>query len=261
MANRPKNIQYGTSKGGGAGKAGGGKKPGAPGGGGNNPWLIVGGVVAAIIVITIIVIAAANDKGGEANNDVAYAPVKVTGAALADMPDSGAMPSDDPAVGQTIPTVTGQSFDGSTVTIEPGKPQIIAVIAHWCPHCQKEVPAIAGWQADKQLPSGVTVTAVSTAADEVKGNFPPASWLEKEEWKNPTLVDSAQSEVLHAMGATGFPTLIAVTKDGKVARRASGELTLDQVKTMFDAALGKDTSGENTSNPESSPIPTTTQAP
>jgi len=263
MSNRPKTkskIQYGDDKG--------VAKPAPTGkisvGGASGIWLAVG-IGAGIVVLALIAFFAANDGGGDTGNNVAFQSATVTGASLATMPsDAGAVPADDPAKGQTIPTVVGKTFDGSKVEIKPGEAQLIAIIAHWCPHCQKEVPLIVGWQKDGSLPKGVKITAVSTAAAEAKGNFPPASWLEKEEWKNPVLVDTATSKVLNAFGATGFPTLIAVTADGKVAQRASGELSLDQVKGLFDAALGKgsaptDTGTDNT--PITSPVPTTTAAP
>ena len=58
---------------------------------------------------------------------------------------SGALPpydatlAEDPAVGMTIPTVTGTDFDGNDITItgDDGKAKVIVFVAHWCPHCQK----------------------------------------------------------------------------------------------------------------------------
>ena len=55
--------------------------------------------------------------------------------------------SPDPAIGKTVPTLTGKSvYDGGAVTIGPdtggGKPQVIVFVAHWCPHCQAEVPRL-----------------------------------------------------------------------------------------------------------------------
>lgn len=256
MSNRPKKskVQYGTPAPG---------APGAPRTGDNGPMgakIAIGAAVVAVLV-TIIVFAV-QDGGGDKRNNVAFAPVTVTGTDLPAMPsDGGALPANDPAIGVTIPTISGTSFAGSDVEIKPGKPQIIAVLAHWCPHCQAEVPKIVEWQASGDLPKSVSVTAISTAADEAKGNFPPASWLEKEEWTNPVIIDSADSKGLNAMGATGFPTLVAVTADGKVALRGSGELTLDQVQALANAALGKggDVPTESPSDtaPITSPVPTT----
>ncbi|MFN8052357.1 MAG: TlpA disulfide reductase family protein [Acidimicrobiales bacterium] len=237
--------------------------PGSPSSGDQPMGVKIAIGVALVVVLAAIVVFAVKDSGGEKVNTVAFQNATITGASLPAMPDGEAVPSSDPAVGQTIPTVVGKTFDGSTVEIKPGKAQLIAIIAHWCPHCQKEVPLIVGWQKSGEITKDLHITAVSTAAEEAKGNYPPASWLDREEWKNPVLVDTPTSKVLSAFGATGFPTLIAVTADGKVAQRASGELTLDQVKVLVNAALGKKPDSTATTVPGTTPItsPVPTSAP
>ncbi|MGI8938357.1 MAG: TlpA family protein disulfide reductase [Iamia sp.] len=52
--------------------------------------------------------------------------------------------SADPAIGQVAPTLTGIDPAGDPVTIDPGAegPMVIAFVAHWCPHCQAEVPRL-----------------------------------------------------------------------------------------------------------------------
>ena len=145
------------------------------------------------------------------------------------------------------------------MSIKPdGRYKVVYFVAHWCPHCQKEVPLIAQWQKSGLLDKKVKVIAVSTAAEEARGNFPPASWLKEEDWQNETLVDTPTSKVMNSLGVTGFPTLIAVTKDGKVAQRASGELELNQVQQLWDAALGKEVVPTETpgTTPITSPVPT-----
>lgn len=259
MSNRPKTkskIQYGDSPTQPAGAKAGKSNAGAGASGGNPMGAKIAIGAALLVVLITVIVFAVQDGGGDSNNKVAFQSATVTGDALPDLGEGAA----DPAVGQTIPTIVGKSFDGSKVEIKPGGPQIIAVLAHWCPHCQSEVPKIAQWQADGELDSKVKITGVSTAADESRGNFPPASWLEKEEWKNPTMVDTPTSAVLNALGVTGFPTLIAVKDDGTVALRLSGELSLDQVKSLASAALGEavepveETPG---TTPITSPVPTT----
>jgi len=160
--------------------------------------------------------------------------VTITGKSLPAM--TGQDPATDPAVGKTIPTVVGKDLNGSTLTIKPGVPQVVMFVAHWCPHCQREVPMIVGWQASGQLPPTIKLIAVSTAVAAERGNYPPVSWLKKENWKNPTMADTAKLEVFDAFGATGFPTFVAVTATGKVAQRASGEVTLEQIQALFQAA-------------------------
>lgn len=257
MSNRPKSkskIQYGTPA---PGAPGAPKRPGE--GGPIGAKIAIGAAVAAVLIA--IVIFAVQDGGGDNQNKVAFQPATVTGATLPPVPEPGQV---DAAVGQTIPTVVGKSFDGSKVEIKPGKPQLITFLAHWCPHCQAEVPLIAEWQASGEIGDDVEIIGVSTSADEARGNFPPMSWLEKENWNNTTMVDTPTAAVLSAFGGQSFPTFVAVKADGTVALRLTGELTLDQVQSLIDAALGEETAPVDTTEgttPLTSPAPTTTAAP
>src|SRR5680860_677016 len=56
----------------------------------------------------------------------------------------------DSAVGTPAPTMTGTALDGESIKIEPGDgtPKAIVFLAHWCPHCQREVPVVTDWAAD-----------------------------------------------------------------------------------------------------------------
>lgn len=195
--------------------------------------------VALLVGLVAVVAFAMKDSGGADQNRVAFQPATVTGDSLSQMPENTVIYTDDPSIGSPIPHVVGKSFDGSKVEIKPGEPMLIAVVAHWCAHCQDEVPRIVGWQQDGSISKKVKIIGIATAADESRGNFPPASWLEAENWTNETLVDTPKEAVMQAFGATGFPTLIAVTADGTVALRGSTELDLQQVQQLVDAALGK----------------------
>lgn len=255
MSNRPKKakIQYGEpSAHKGSGKGGGRTdKPTVAGGSDGGPMGAKIAIAAAVVVALIVIIVfAVQDGGGEGTNTTAFQPATVTGAALPAMTDGGS----DPALGAPIPTITGKSFDGTTVEIKPGKPMVVAVLAHWCPHCQAEVPKIVEWQANGDLPKDVQVIGVSTRAEEARGNFPPASWLEREGWKNKVLADTPRDDVMTALGVTGFPTLVAIKADGTVALRGSGEMELAQVKDLFDAALGKTVEPTPGTNPLTSPV-------
>ena len=53
------------------------------------------------------------------------------------------------------PRWTGQSFDGTPLAINPGdgKPKLVVFVAHWCPHCQAEVPRVlVQWMASGAQP-------------------------------------------------------------------------------------------------------------
>src|SRR6476659_3113502 len=127
-------------------------------------WIVT---VIALVVVAVGAITFATTRGGDSDGDASGAgsstvvagqpivqgPVTVNGTALAVRPDSGS----DPAVGEPVPEISGVStLDGSPITIAAdGKPKLIFVVAHWCPHCQKEVPLIQQWIDDGQVPDGV----------------------------------------------------------------------------------------------------------
>src|SRR4029450_5388117 len=87
------------------------------------------------------------------------AEATVDGTALPVLPEAG----DDPAVGRAAPVLQGQDLDGGQVT-QPtsGRPTIILFLAHWCPHCQREVPLVQEWSDAGQLPEDVDLVAVAT---------------------------------------------------------------------------------------------------
>jgi thiol-disulfide isomerase/thioredoxin len=190
-------------------------------------WALFG-VLAVVVGIAIVVAVAAgggdSSSGSASKNAVQVAPVDVSGTQLAPFPDSGT----DTAVGSTIPTLAGTSlFDGKKMTIEPtGKPMVIAFLAHWCPHCQAEVPVIVDL-ASKGVFDGVDVRAVATATRSDYPNYPPSSWLEREKWPFPTMADSSQSTGAQAYGLTAFPYLLFVDANGKVVARSEGEVAPD----------------------------------
>lgn len=192
---------------------------------------IAGGVLLVALVAGIIIaVAAGGDEPAAGEGDaVAFRAVTIEGSALAAFPSDAqgiADPSTDPAIGQTVPTIVGKTFTGKDLTVGPtGEPQIILFVAHWCPHCQAEVPKIVEWQNSGTIPDSINVQAVSTSVKEAQGNYPPASWLERESWKGDVLADDSGSTGSQAYGLQGFPYFVAVDGNGTVVLRGSGELT------------------------------------
>ena len=86
--------------------------------------------VALVVIVGVIAVIAARGSRNEATEKVAQkqtAPVEVTGApALPALAETGA----DPAVGETIPSVTGSDFDGEEVAIGPedGKAKVMETL-------------------------------------------------------------------------------------------------------------------------------------
>jgi thiol-disulfide isomerase/thioredoxin len=201
---------------------------------------VVVALVAAVVAVALAValIAGGRDDGddttagdGAVTGTTAVAndtPATVTGTALAPLPEAG----DDPAVGTAMPTLSGTALDGTNLTIPAtGRPTMIMFVAHWCPHCQAEVPVVQAWVDGGGLPEGVDLVTVSTAADERRPNYPPADWLAAEGWTAPVLVDG-DNAAAGAAGLTAYPFFVAVDGDGAVVERTSGELTPAQLDAI-----------------------------
>lgn len=94
-------------------------------------WIATGALVIVLAVAALLSSGGSDDKQSSAEGIEETRPVTVTGTALPEFEPGGA----DPAVGQTIPEVKGQSFDGSPVEIgKDGRSKLIVFVAHWCPH-------------------------------------------------------------------------------------------------------------------------------
>jgi thiol-disulfide isomerase/thioredoxin len=190
---------------------------------------------SASTTLPSIAVGATPDPSGAATRAPAeQQPVTASGDALAGFPEKGP----DPAVGKKAPKLVGYGLDGKSVTIDPadGKPKVIAFIAHWCPHCQREVPLLTQWKKEGKLPAGIDVYAIATSTDKNGPNYPPSAWLTKVGWPYPAMADSSDAAAAKAYGLSGFPFFAVLRADGTVATRTSGEKTLDEAINMFNTA-------------------------
>ncbi len=195
------------------------------------PLLVAAGLAAVVLVALAVALTSGgdDDDGTTAGNDAATTgTVAVSGTPLPELTDS----ADDPAIGMTFPTLTGVDQSGQSMTISADDgPMMVLFVAHWCPHCQREVPVVQDWVDDGGLPPGVDLVTVSTAIDPQRPNYPPDAWLAREGWTAPVLVD-ADGTAAAATGLTAFPYFVAVDADGQVAARTTGELTTDQLDAV-----------------------------
>lgn len=201
-------------------------------------WIIVGALLVVVVAIAAV-IALAGGSGKKVISPIVaeaeqYQVVKVTGTALAPMAESGP----DAALGMQAPQLDGAGFDGTPVSIKPGKPTLVVLLAHWCPHCQREVPRLVQWNKDGGVPTGVEIVGISTSAGSDKPNWPPSAWLTREQFSWPVLVDNNKDEAAVALGLTGFPTFVFLDAEGKVLLRTSGEVEMKDLHDMITKALG-----------------------
>jgi thiol-disulfide isomerase/thioredoxin len=163
-------------------------------------------------------------------------PVEVTGDALA-VYDS-TIPDD--TIGTAAPVIAGQSFDGTAVTLggASDNPTMIVFLAHWCPHCNDEIPELVSLNDAGSIPEGLDVIGVSTAVDPGASNYPPSEWIVEKEWPWATMADDEELSAIAAMGGSSFPFTVILDADGNVLARRGGSATADATLEFINAALG-----------------------
>jgi len=194
----------------------------------NRTGIIIGAIGGAVVLLLIAAVVFGNEEVG-----TEYGEVEVQGEALPLMPQSA--PIDESATGLAYPDVKGEDFDGDTVTIDhtDGRAKGIVFLAHWCSHCQAEVPRVQAWLDSTGGDSDVDLYSVATSMNSGQPNYPPSEWLEGENWTIPVIRDDQDNTVLINYGAGGFPYWVFTNSDGTVAIRTSGQLSTEQLETIL----------------------------
>lgn len=183
-------------------------------------YWIVGGVVGLAL---IVLLALAIVSEGDLSDAVAFGEVTVEGE---DLPFFDASAS-DPAIGLTAPTVTGEDWDGTQYTIgADGRAKIIVMMAHWCPHCQRDAPLLQSWIDNGGLPEDVDIYGVTVLTNQLRdgSTYPPSKWLESVGWTSPTLMDDEAGSIVAAYGLTSTPTYVVLDGDNNNVGRLAGEI-------------------------------------
>lgn len=226
-----------------------------------NSGRLVGGAIAAVIAIALVIAVANGGNGapdvtfpGGSGTTVApggslpasaepaeYQAARIQGAPLAPMQDGGP----DEAIGAQVPVVDGFDFDGSAVSLDvaaSGKPTMLVFLAHWCPHCNAEVPVLLDWKNSGAVPANLNIVGIATAVAPTAPNYPPYQWFSNKGWSWPVLVDQKTEDgvagvAAQAFGASGWPFFVIIGEDGTVKARGSGEKTIAELQAIVDEAL------------------------
>jgi cytochrome c biogenesis protein CcmG/thiol:disulfide interchange protein DsbE len=162
-------------------------------------------------------------------------PVEVVGTPLPMLDD----PANDPAVGLEMPVIEGKRFDGSAITIggPSDGPTMYVFLAHWCPHCNDEIPELIELNDGGDIPVELNVIGVSTAVAPDGDNYPPSQWIVDKGWPWDVMADDDVATAFVSSGGSGFPYTVLVDADGIVIARAAGNRPADAIKAWIDAGL------------------------
>jgi thiol-disulfide isomerase/thioredoxin len=211
----------------------------------------VAGAIAAIIAV-VLVVGGGNDSSSTTtsttgNSSEATQPVNGDAVAAAEyqlVQAQGEMllaledPDNDPARGKIAPVLNGFGFDGAPLTIAPtGKPMLVVFLAHWCSHCNAEVPRLIEWKNSGTMPADMEVFGVSTGARDDAPNWPPSQWVVDKGWPWPVMADSEDQNAALAFGVSGYPGMILLDGNGKVLARRSGEASIEELKAWTQELL------------------------
>ena len=165
-----------------------------------------------------------------------YQKVSSTGGMLAPLPESGA----DTETGKSVAVLKGYDLQGRPVTIDPageGKATMVVFLAHWCPHCNREIPVLNKWRESGEVPTGLRVIGITTGSKADQANWPPSKWMTAMKWPFEVMADSEAQEAAAAYGVAGYPFIAFVGANGKITARTSGEIPVEQLQIYANAAV------------------------
>ena len=132
---------------------------------------------------------------------------------------------DNVALGLAAPTFSAPDQNSEIFQLEKnGNSKALLFLAHWCPHCQREVPVVQRFIDSNGVPPGIDVIAVATSIDRGRDNYPPQEWLQREGWSETQIYD-LDREIGEAYGLNAFPYWVFLDKDLNVLARRTGTVS------------------------------------
>lgn len=165
-----------------------------------------------------------------------FQPVEVDGALLPQLPEQGT----DTAIGTAAPTLNGFDFRSNPVVVnaaDDSRDTLLVFLAHWCPHCNDEIPHLIEWKESGEIPANLRVVGITTGSRNDAPNWPPSDWIEEKKWPFEVMADSDQQTAALAYGLTAYPFMAVVDADGVLRTRFSGVVKPDALTGIITEAL------------------------
>lgn len=176
------------------------------------------------------------DDGDSAIITGQYQEVTVSGDLLPELPREG----DDPALNTAAPALSGYDFRGNPIAVntpEDTRNTLLVFLAHWCPHCNDEVPKLIEWREQGLIPDNLRVVGIATGSRNDAPNWPPSDWFEEKKWPFEVMADSEKQTAALAYGLSAYPFMAVLDADGNLRTRFSGVVEPTALTEIITAAL------------------------
>ena len=148
-------------------------------------------------------------------------------------------PSAQLTVGAAAPTFAVDTDAGRFDLAAVSSPVFLEVFATWCPHCQREVPvvdALAKQYSGKVAFVGVTGSPYGLDESSPENQADVNEWVQKLGVTYPVAFDPNLT-VANQYLQGGYPTLVVIGKDKKIAYISSGEVPPQTLQKAIDHVL------------------------
>lgn len=199
-----------------------------------NKNFIIGGAIVLVVGLAVAIGVSLVDEPLDGN--LPEGETTISGDAL---PEYAGENDINISVGLQAPLFSGPDQNSEIISLEKnGKSKILLFLAHWCPHCQAEVPIVQEYIDTFGLPADVEVIGILTSIDRSRDNYPPHDWLVEEGWSETQIYD-LDREIGTVYGLNAFPYWVTLDKDLKVVNRVTGKLTPDQITVLINVLINQ----------------------
>ncbi len=133
---------------------------------------------------------------------------------------------------KVAPDLSGEILGGGKFNYEAGKITVVNVWASWCSPCRAEAPTLSEFalkNPDIQFIGILTRDNLSSAI----------SFANRFKLTYPTLIDDAViASFRGSLPANAIPTTLIIDKQGRVAARISGQVTVSLMRELLEKVSG-----------------------